>query len=406
MDWLYNLPVLLLFIGVMYHAFFEEVGKRMFWSLLFSKILISIFSTWYFYFFLEGGDPVWTVELAKQLGENGFLVWLKKGFEIVVSGGFEPIEGAPLSNLRTAFFSWGLSPLVFITGGSPWLISLICSLLNLFLFFLAFKLLRRRFAIPGLALGIAILLPSILFWSSGIYKETFTSGLFVLLIALLLSSWPRYSPHRILILTSILVLIYFLRPFQFMAVLIAILIGGFVFSVFGNSSKGLGRILLPITAFLVVFGIMVYHPVYSTENIWAYLYDAHQGVAGNTGYSFPISLGEEPGFFEAISSGLRAMWLTLFGVWPIWIPKISYFFFCLEGLLLLFLIFQTRNKLGKLGSGELAFLIAIVSYCVFLAMGLGLSTPNFGTLARYKLAFVPLLYPYLIFLWKGHGAVN
>ncbi len=406
MDWLYNLPVLLLLIGVLYHAFFEEVGRRTFWLLLFSKILVSIFSTWYFFVFLEGGDAVWAVEFARQLGEYGFLNWLKKGIEIVFSGGFEPIEGAQLTNLRTAFFSWGLSPLVFITGGSPWLISLYCSLLNLFLFFLAFKLLRRKFAIPGLALGIAMFLPSILFWSSGIYKETFTSGLSVLLMVVFLDSWPRYSPGRILLMTLILVLIYFLRPFQFMAFLMAILIGGLVFSVFGNSSKEWGRILLPLMALAVVFGVMVYHPVYSPENIWAYLHDAHQRVADNTGYSFPISLEAAPGFLEAISSGLKAMWLTLFGIWPIWIPKISYFFFCLEGLLLVFLIFQTRNRLFKLDSGELAFLIAMLSYCIFLAVGLGLSTPNFGTLARYKLAFVPLLYPYLIFLWKGHGAVN
>jgi hypothetical protein len=72
----------------------------------------------------------------------------------------------------------------------------------------------------------------------------------------------------------------------------------------------------------------------------------------------------------------------------------------LENLLLLFLLawaiwYTIRGKAGKL---PFSVVLVVLTYCVLLAALLGLSTPNLGTLNRYRAA----LLPYLLLLLCQH----
>ena len=70
--------------------------------------------------------------------------------------------------------------------------------------------------------------------------------------------------------------------------------------------------------------------------------------------------------------------------WLSWLAKI-------EHILILLLAFAALWRLpGQLNYKKRLLLLAAITYCMVLAGFLALSAPNFGTLIRYKVGFLPI----------------
>jgi len=253
-------------------------------------------------------------------------------------------------------------------------------------------------------LAIAILfVPSVLFWGSGILKDTITLGAI---------GWLTWSLFRILEL----------KKWGFLEILIGALMSMLIFSIkiyillcfmplisvwllFKNLSrvKSLLLKLLLVPLFLIVFGSAGYFTLdtiskdskrYSIENLAqrAYItaYDIRYGWGarngGDGGYDIGLPDGTVSGMLKLMPAAIN---VTLFRpyLWEARNPLMI--LSAIESLMIsiLFLRFlYKRNFHFVLKDPFLCFCLAFV---LLFSFAVGVSTFNFGTLMRYKIPILP-----------------
>lgn len=245
--------------------------------------------------------------------------------------------------------------------------------------------------------------PSILFWGSGIMKDTLTlgaflflvNGLFVVLkkkrisiftfITILVSSWVLLSVKAYILYCTIPAVVVWIYSAQIGK------IGSKVFKV----------LFAPlILGFFVLFGHIAVtqatkgDSLYSIDNLaqraWITAYDIrfYTGKDAGSGYS----LGEQDGTWQTmLTLAPAAVNVTLFRpyLWEVRNPFMLIMAF--ESLILLVLVI----RFVALGGYRLVlkdpFLIFSVCFSITFAFAVGVSTYNFGTLMRYKIPMLPII---------------
>jgi hypothetical protein len=394
---------MLIFLSIGGIVFFSvEKSWKWIFLILLSKVLAGLFQAFYFFQVYGGGDTLEIFEMANQIAGEGLGIWLNKGQKIIFSFGVEPIYSIGFSNHRTAFLAWLLGPFIWFTSGSFWLINIYLSIAITFIYLGVFRLLRKELQVPFSAFLLSFYLPSVLFWSSGIQKETLTLAAFFLL---LLSTiyLVKQGPGFFWIFLGILsfFIIYYLRPFQAVALVIAGFVGFAGYFLLTESKiKKKWKITVLLGFSSLIVGLLLYHPVYGYQNLFDYMVQAHQAVAAKSDLIFPVRINPSLTGLEGLIISLKASWIGIFGLWPVLAPGISYFVLSFEGILILFLLGRTAIyfRSGKAISVNRSFLFSLIFYSLILAWGIVMSTPNFGSILRYRLAFVPLLIPVLYLL--------
>jgi len=259
---------------------------------------------------------------------------------------------------------------------------------------------RHRGAVKLLAIS-CLFVPSIIFWGSGILKDTLTVA-FIGMATYCLSKIIDKKIHLgyFLLMMFSLYCVYSIKKY----VLISFLAGAFVWvtsAFFLKVGSTVLRILL--IPFFVIFCIAAsYYTVnrvtkddtkYSldkiaeTAKITAYDIRYGWGKEGGSGYS----LGELDGTMGTmLKLAPQAINVSLFRpyVWEVRNPLMA--FTALESLMTLML---TLFVLFKIRLGFIRHVHAEIIFCVVFALlfafGVGISTYNFGTLARYKILLLP-----------------
>jgi hypothetical protein len=263
---------------------------------------------------------------------------------------------------------------------------------------------------PSAPLGagvVAFLLwPSVVWWASGVTKETLVLGSGTALVALVLSEiygptlrpgWRRLG--RWLMLAALAWLHVRLRYFFALPLLgsLLALAGIALAQQRGWLRAGWLRLALLLTGGLVAAGGLVVavggEPVskaFITSQLWQnYLH----GVATSSGRPHI----EYPGLHPTVSSMTLHFPLaaaqTLVRPWLGESAVLRYVGVGLENLLLLGLLGLAAGAVvrGRPGWLPAALVLALLLYCVVLAGLIGLSTPNLGTLLRYRTIFWPWL---------------
>jgi len=305
-------------------------------------------------------------------------------FTIVFSGGS-----------RSAFFVSIVSVVNIITANNYWLTSLWFSF---FSFWCSYRLVMRLdFAIPWskIASRVGLLFfPTVVFWSSGIVKETLAFGA----VAMLAFYFLGLMRGRRIMWRSLIGIIFFSwlllnLKYYWGAVLMPSMITALVIHYAVERKTWNSLILIP--AWLAVFVLLLIavtftHPNFYMDRFLSVIVDNYNEYKKISRIDNLIVYYDlSPTWKSVIINSPVALFFGLFRPTVVEASSPTSIAASLENLLLLILVLGKLARL-RMPSGEnrlivFTTLVYVVVLCVFLA----LSTPNLGTLSRYRVGFLP-----------------
>ena len=258
---------------------------------------------------------------------------------------------------------------------------------------------------------IVLILPTLIFWGSGIMKDSFVLGS---------TCWITYNFHKIFILrkdffwNSIFLILNLLILFNTKAYVFISLIPGLVLwinSAYLKSSKTIFSKLLKFPLFIIIFsfgGFYVFSNLSSMMGVYGNVDSAieqaqviqqdllREEAYGTNSYNIGEIDGTIGGFISLAPIAIfTAIYRPLF--WEIGSPMMV-ISVIENSVLLLFSFYLLINigpfRLVKIVLSEPIILYAFVFSVVF-AFGVGIAGTNFGALVRYKVPLMPFYLPML-----------
>lgn len=310
---------------------------------------------------------------------------------------FTEVPAVTLTNdqPRSIFFVSVVGCINFLTGDNYWLTSL---WLSLFSFAGSWYLICRIVkSIPDarmLASVSFLFFPSVVLWSSGVVKESLAFGGLCFLAGFFLALHERHAVKlgdflmAALSAYLLLNLKYYWGAVFFPAMLAGIIVGRIPGQMQWCSRKTWGSWLAIFL--LISLGVSQLHPNFYWQNLLVVIKENHDAFV-------ELSLGTLYIQFYQLSATWSSMivnapWALLSGLFRPFLFEAGNPMQILAGvenvlLLVLFLFQLSRLKLPT-GRERIAF-ISTLMYVVVLCIFLALSSPNFGTLSRYRIGFLP-----------------
>lgn len=385
--WAANLLVLGGLSFGLYKVFAKEVAPWLFWSALLIKLTAGLVVGWIFGHYYGGGDTFLFFEKAVLLAAEPFPTYIDHLFS--------PSNYDTTQHPRIVFFSKLLSPLALLSGGSYWLASLYLSWIS----FAAFLWVAVRMgylfpAFRSLAFVCFLCIPTVVFWSSGILKDGLASAAFSLCIIQIISAYKGKKVSTVALLSALfsLYLLWKLKPYLLIMVLgFAGLISLFQLLARASFRK---KILWVVLGLFALVAVQEVHPYLTLDRLPLTLFENNQSIAKNTlpsqhtGILLDGATWKDvlPFIPQALHTGLLrpSLFDTLSPLaWP---HRIENFLLTVLLVLSLLIAFQTQPSIGW------RLMVPAIACIGILAMVLALATPNFGTLVRYKSAFMPFLF--------------
>ena len=308
-----------------------------------------------------------------------------------------------------AFFTAKLASIVnLITYNNYWLTGIYFSYFSyLGMWYLA-NMLASKFEDTKFYSAIAFLFfPSVLFWSSGVTKESLVMGCLCFIVGfsipyLIISqkiSYPR------IILMALFLWILLKLKYYYVCVLIPVMAANFIVAflrlnfkfVQKNYYTHFGSWLLVFT--LILLFASTIHPNLRAENFLQSVVTTHNQIYELSSPEDLIAYNKlDPTVSSILINLPKALYSGLFRPSLLDARTIFQYWVGFENLVLLILtigalfrIFRNREFPHRI------LIFSMVVYICILAAFMALSSPNFGTLVRYKIAFLPF-FIYLIIL--------
>lgn len=249
----------------------------------------------------------------------------------------------------------------------------------------------------------ALFIPSVVFWGSGILKDSLVLGALCLAtysIDLLINQ-RRLRLSTILVLIISIYVIFSVKLFILQAFLPAVMLWVSYKKIMGSPSVMVRLLVLP---FLLAGGALLSYWMvakvgesdsrYAIDNIartakvTAYDIGFYTGRDAGSGYS----LGEQDGTFTGmLLKAPQAINVTLFRPYLWEVKNVLMFLTALEGTILLimvvYILVSARVRIFSiLNNPDTVFLLV---FSIIIAFAVGITSYNFGTLARYKIPMLP-----------------
>ncbi|MEO9483853.1 MAG: hypothetical protein ABJG47_10425 [Ekhidna sp.] len=383
MHWIVHIALLGLLSFLAFHHLKSDFPAFIFWAGLVLKLAAGMILGLIFYEYYGHGDTISFFEFAKNKNPAD-------------------LKSAP----RTHFFVALLRPLVATTGGSYWITSLWLSFISFIASWFSVITLSRLF--NGIRYPIAmcfLFLPSIVFWSSGIMKDSLAFAATMTLISLFVKF---YKSTRLPILDILLLLLsaILLLKIKHYLLIASLIFGGILTaSLILKNIKGNRKWLIALVV-LATFSLSTQfiHPYLKINRIPWTLYENNRAIHQQSKDSQLNIVIEDDSWASVLNEVPKALHAGLFRpsimdetpTWG-WIHRA-------ENLVLTVLIFLSILLfIKRKPQTDWPLLTGAILCILLLAVMLPLSTPNFGSLVRYKNAYMPFLFlissilPYLHF---------
>ena len=291
-----------------------------------------------------------------------------------------------------------------ITFKNYWITSIY---LSLFSFFGMWKLavflssVQENFKYPAVAAF--LFYPSVIYWSAGVLKEPVIMGCLSICLVIYLPYVLKQERLRFFqfLLSLLLMFIIWQLKFYYAAVFVPLLFA-IVFNTYIKNISVRYRnsltlqfmltIFVPLLSYFFMSGI---NPMLSFENLFAEILKNHDWylVNGALPLEGHIHYSElKPDIISFIKNAPLALFSGLFRPLVFDAHNLLQTLAGMENTLLLILFAAALLKVYKLKRSRHIYLFLItVIYVVLLATLLAIAAPNFGTLMRYKIAFLPFL---------------
>jgi hypothetical protein len=374
---------------------YASLSSKLYWSALLLKVISAIILGLLYKFYYTGGDT-WTFFMKatdlSALAKEDFSQYLKIFFS---SYDASTVEHLLYVHDRSTVFNKLLSILCLITQDSYWVSSAYIALFSFFASWFLYAQVINYLNDSKISAALALFFfPSAVFWSSGLLKESlalsglyFLTAIFLKFIRHAKISWMEWS----LVLTS-LVFCWWLK-YYWTALFLVVLITS-VISIFIKNKSNLTNLqfnlLWLFLFFLICLTASFAHPnFYPNRLVEVLVSNHHQFVKISRSESLIHYYQLQPTWWSALSNSPWALFSGLFRPF-FWEASNSLsLVYAVENfvLLLLTLSFVVSSK----SMTRRTWLLPILTYCFLLCILLALSTPNFGTLSRYRIGFLPFL---------------
>lgn len=372
--------------------------KRFFFPALVFKILAG----WsaglvYFYYYHGSGDTIFFFNTSWKLASTVINDPLSLKSAFWTSHEIWKVVG--VINARTLIFISMLSIPVVFSGGIYWIASLYVSVISFFAVWYFVKTVTVYYPRPEVLYASIVaffFVPSVAFWSSGIFKECFsTAAIFLLLasiIRLTYSTERRTLRHAILCLVSIGILI---GVKYYLAALLIPLLVVYILKRNLNLSKGrLTQAVLVIGAVIIsLITLSFFSPNLNLSILPEVVNREYLRKVVETdpdGYVLYPNLNAS--WYSLIISAPKAFFVGLFSPMSFSLENPLKFMASIENLIMLLVsvvaVWKTFMR-GNKFSNEVFFLL---SYVAVASVLLALTTPNIGTLSRYRVAYLSMFF--------------
>ncbi len=308
-----------------------------------------------------------------------------------------------------------LSPLYILTGSNYWMLSVYLSLFSFTGLWVLSNTLLKFYKLNPLAVLISFFVfPSVVLWSSGIIKESLIIGMMSIIISILLNkanSISRFSIASVLIIIIFSTLLLIIK-FYYFAALVAVLLPycliKFYALKFGEEKfkKSYQMIvllsLIVLSAFIATMSHSLLNLKVLSEVLFVNYSETLRNSEGLNVFIFEGINSTPESFIEHIP---RALSYGLFGPFLWHCKKLISFVNGIENtiILVLFITFLLGNfikgKILKIGIEEVSLCIYIAVLAVFMAF----ASPNWGTLVRYKIGYLPF---FLLLILNNNVAIT
>lgn len=410
------------FLVLMLGAFFmrplftNRRTKKYFIPALLLKLIGAIALGVVYQFYYGGGDTFNYFTYGSKWIYQAFLDNPETGFKMLLAeGGIRPQDETFQYSSRIWFYS----------DPKAYLIIRLTALCDLFtfhtysatsLFFAIFSfsgqwalfdvLVKKYPKIRVRNLLIAMLyVPSVVFWGSGILKDTVTLGA-IGWMTWVLVRWIEFKKKGLLEIVMFLFSFYLMYTIK-KYILICFIPTIFIWLFFKNIQKiknaALKVIMVPILLFVFLIGgygtlvqISSNDSKYSLDNVAERAritaYDIRYGwgatAGGQGGYDIGIPDGTFAGMLKLFPAAVNVSLFRPY-LWEVKNPLML--LSAIESLVVAVLFFQFIRKKGWKYLASDPFLIFCLSFSVLFAFAVGVSTFNFGSLMRYKIPLMPFL---------------
>lgn len=312
---------------------------------------------------------------------------------------------------NTLFLMKLLSVLNLASGGWRWLNALYLSLFSFWGGWTLVRTVARLWpeARPGGVVIGFLLWPTVVYWTSGLTKESLLVGSGAALLAWVLRLC--YAPGSVRghwgwwLLLPLLAWLHFKMRFFFAAVFLGALAGlGLirVVQALGGARRWVLQLLLLLGLLSAgAWAASEVSPVFRLNKFTSQLQRNYSELL-ETSRSRPHIEYKTltPTTESVLQNTPAAIANAVTRPWP-WEGGGLYVVAGLENVLLVGLLVLALAATGRGRGGQLPFAVVLVLlvYCLLLAALLGLSTPNMGTLNRYRVAFLPFL---VLLLTQNH----
>lgn len=394
------------------------------WGVMLKIISSIVFCLIYIYHY-PGGDTISYYETARSLVNLG-MKDISSYAEVMSSPAsnttylmFDSTTGYPWPYMffdsQTFFVAKAISPIVFIAFKSYLVASVILSWLSFFGLWRLFMMLRRYYPFMEKWLAYSVLfLPSVLFWSSGILKDTLTFTAVCWFIVSFDGLFIRKQKRvrNLIVLLLAVYLMFSVKPYILMCLLPGAIVWGLYTSILKLRSKIIRYAFIPFI-YLTSFGIgyvvlnsfgdrlgkFSINKMLLTASITQkdLKQDYYQGSSFDIGEFDPTLSGVSGKVPAALVVGLYRPFIWEARNVVMLISGFENLVYLFLSLLLLFrLIVDVRFFFKVLLNNPL--LIFLVSYTIFFSVLVGLSTSNFGALVRFKIPFMPAFVTFIVVL--------
>ena len=373
-----------------------------FWPGLVLKLLGGIsLGLIYTYYYSEGDTFGFFIDAQKVAG----LIHANPGdyFSFLLFGNDAYPIALELVNVqvRSLFLVKILSGVSLIAFDNYWITSFYLSILSFLGSWYLFTRINLIYTKVVVSSAISFLaLPSFLFWSSGVIKESlasgaimFLSGLFLLLIK---NQKLKYW-EWIIGLISVLILWnlkYYWAALFIPAALTSLIVIRYLRILIPDNLKSLELLIWIAVFFLLVLIASTVHPNFYLSRILTVIVENHNAYAMLSGDKPFIHFTYLEPTWNSIA--VNSPWALFSGIFRPFVLEASTPFqwmIAIENLMLLLLTIYNLRYISQFwNSSERLLIFGLIIYILLLAIFLTLSTPNLGTLSRYRVGFLPFLF--------------
>lgn len=392
-----NLAVITLLVFWLYKRSLVSPLKRFFWPALILKLSAGILLGLVYRYYYEGGDTWQYFREATRIAsiaEVSFWDYLKELFANATA-----YKSQFIRQPRALFISKITSGFVLLTGANYWLIAVYFSLFS----FVGFWLLAQRLAeIVRNKLGVilsVLFFPSVVFWSAGLSKESLAMSALAILSYYLLTiiyTQTRIKWIDILLAVVSFILLWKIKYYYAGVFILAFGSGFLVYLICLKSKLFRRRVVVQLLSFLLILMALSLAVSFTSYNFhFNHLPDI---IVKNYEAYLQKSSPEKMVVFDGLQNtwsslsahSPKALFSGLFRPLPGEGAGVLSVFAGMENIILLVLSVSALFGLPvSLTYKERILLISSLLFISVLAVFLTLSSPNFGTLVRYRVGFLP-----------------